>query len=380
MSTEWRDPKPALLPSKTDDNADLYRKTAIRAIQNQARERPFSEVSWNWRTESHIMGERWCDYYFLRLAVEEISQMEKQRIIHELRYDDGSPMDALINDASGLTTHAAREIRRHFIEEGREYRMPHQLEIPKLGAFPIRTAADMVANWKSMPRDPTKGIRPLRDPHGKTEWPWWTTEEVAMALDCARQVDDDLIRKDGHRTATTELMVALGCLLGLRYEEMVMLRWEDLDLEAKHAQTGRPEPVCRVRSHDGWIPKDGEARAIPVHADLATLLRTHRRVEGYILEPKKRMPLRGGRHHNYRYDPQALWNRLIRKVQERGGKRITPHGMRHSFASNLLIAGVSDVLVARWLGHADTSMLHERYGHLLAYHGDIDRVRLGPTP
>lgn len=50
--------------------------------------------------------------------------------------------------------------------------------------------------------------------------------------------------------------------------------------------------------------------------------------------------------------------------------------MRHSFASNLLIAGVSDVLVARWLGHADTSMLHQRYGHLLAYHSDIDTLRL----
>lgn len=55
---------------------------------------------------------------------------------------------------------------------------------------------------------------------------------------------------------------------------------------------------------------------------------------------------------------------------------ITPHGMRHSFASNLLMAGVSDVLVARWLGHANTAMVHQRYGHLLAYHGDINRMRL----
>ena len=51
--------------------------------------------------------------------------------------------------------------------------------------------------------------------------------------------------------------------------------------------------------------------------------------------------------------------------------------MRHSFASNLLMAGVSDVLVARWLGHSDTSMVQKRYGHLLAYHSDIDRMRLG---
>jgi hypothetical protein len=84
------------------------------------------------------------------------------------------------------------------------------------------------------------------------------------------------------------------------------------------------------------------------------------------------MPRKGGQKHTYRYDPQAIWERIIRKVVERGGKAISPHGMRHSFASNLLIAGVSDVMVARWLGHADTSMLRERYGHLLAYHGDIE--------
>jgi integrase len=52
--------------------------------------------------------------------------------------------------------------------------------------------------------------------------------------------------------------------------------------------------------------------------------------------------------------------------------------MRHSFASNLLMAGVSDVLVSRWLGHADTSMALGHYGHLLAYHGDIHRVQIGP--
>ena len=42
------------------------------------------------------------------------------------------------------------------------------------------------------------------------------------------------------------------------------------------------------------------------------------------------------------------------------------------------LAGVSDVLVARWLGHADTSMVHEHYGHLLSYHSDINRVQIGP--
>ena len=42
-------------------------------------------------------------------------------------------------------------------------------------------------------------------------------------------------------------------------------------------------------------------------------------------------------------------------------------------------SGTTDVLVSRWLGHADTTMLHQTYGHLLAYHGDINKVRFGVT-
>ncbi len=50
------------------------------------------------------------------------------------------------------------------------------------------------------------------------------------------------------------------------------------------------------------------------------------------------------------------------------------YGMRHSFASNFLIAGVSDVKISRWLGHSDTRMVHRHYGHLQSYDGDINAV------
>lgn len=41
---------------------------------------------------------------------------------------------------------------------------------------------------------------------------------------------------------------------------------------------------------------------------------------------------------------------------------------------------VVERLVARWLGHADTSLVHERYGHLLAYQGDINRMAISAVP
>ena len=52
------------------------------------------------------------------------------------------------------------------------------------------------------------------------------------------------------------------------------------------------------------------------------------------------------------------------------------YGMRHTFASNLLIANVSDVKVATWYGHADTRMLHRHCGHLLSYDSVINFVKI----
>lgn len=220
-----------------------------------------------------------------------------------------------------------------------------------------------------------QGIRELRETRNPHDKAWWTSDEVEIALRCAGEVDGELHAGDvGPAVGTATLLIALGCLLGLRYEEIVMLRWLDVDLDSVDARTATPAPVAHIVPKEGWRPKDGEARSVPVPERLRVILVQYRRKEGYILQPAKAMPKRGGSKRVYRYDPKKVWLRVVAKVVQAGVKSITPNGMRHSFASNLLMAGVSDVLVARWLGHADTSMVHERYGHLLAYHGDINKV------
>jgi integrase len=227
--------------------------------------------------------------------------------------------------------------------------------------------------------EPYRDLRKLaepRDPAGKA---WWTADLVELALRCAAEVDRDLAyRTHGDQlNCTAQFLVGFGCLAGMRWEEIIMLRWQDLDLDARNPTTGEASPVIRVVAHDGGQPKDGDARTIPIHERLMALLLAARKTEGYVLAAKKRVSTRGGTRPGYRYDPGAVWTRIIAKVVAAGGKAISPHGMRHSFASNLLIAGESDVKVARWLGHADTSLVHERYGHLLSYDGGINRVRLG---
>ena len=237
---------------------------------------------------------------------------------------------------------------------------------PALGV--LKTYLNWAANLNLLTDQSHRNVKPLKEPaNTRHHRAWWTASEVELALRCAAE--------DSHQSTAT-LLVACGCYLGLRPEEIIMLRWEDLSLDAADPKTGEPRPVCHVTPHDAWQPKDGEARDIPICAPLLVILIKHRQEQGYLLQAEvgRHGRPRGGKGWIYRYNPKACWVRLMKAVVVAGGKAITMYGMRHSFASNFLIAGVSDVKVSRWLGHSDTRMLHRHYGHLLSYDGDINAV------
>ena len=56
--------------------------------------------------------------------------------------------------------------------------------------------------------------------------------------------------------------------------------------------------------------------------------------------------------------------------------RITFHGLRHTWASLSVMAGVPLLVVAKNLGHADTRMVEKHYGHMAPSHVR-DAIRAG---
>lgn len=235
----------------------------------------------------------------------------------------------------------------------------------------LKTYLTWAFNQGLLPTTFFKAIRKLKvPPSERSHREWWTAPEVELALQCARKDD---------QATTAVLYVAVGCLLGLRPEEAIMLRWQDIDLDAIDPTNGEPRPVAHITPHDGWVPKDGEARSIPISGRLWEILTEFRKPSGYLLEAQvvrtKRKP---NAPWAYRYDPKKVWQRVVARVVKVGGKAITAYGMRHTFASNLLIANVSDFKVAKWLGHSDTRMVHKHYGHLRSYDADINAVSYVP--
>ncbi len=141
---------------------------------------------------------------------------------------------------------------------------------------------------------------------------------------------------------------------GLRVSELIGLRVRDLDLR---------EGLVRV------IGKGRKERLVPVGSG------ARRAVQRYLRELRPR--LERGRSEGRVFLNRAgrplsrmgVWKILRRHVDRAGlEKRVTPHTLRHSFATHLLEGGADLASVQEMLGHADISTT-EIYTH-------VDRAHL----
>jgi integrase/recombinase XerD len=188
-------------------------------------------------------------------------------------------------------------------------------------------------------RDPTEH---LDSPRPARPLPRALSREAAVALVEA----PDTARAGGVRDRTVlELLYATG----MRASECLGLRVEDVNLSAGYV-------VC--------TGKGSRQRLVPVGAEALAWVRrylrdvrpaqTRRRDSGHLfLNP------RGGR-----LSRQSLWT-LVRRAATAAGlrRRVSPHVLRHSFASHLLEGGADLRSVQAMLGHADISTT-QIYTHL----------------
>jgi integrase len=56
--------------------------------------------------------------------------------------------------------------------------------------------------------------------------------------------------------------------------------------------------------------------------------------------------------------------RAMQRTCRRAGVQATAYGMRHTYATRALVAGIPDATVAALLGQSSTDMLHKHYSHL----------------
>lgn len=162
----------------------------------------------------------------------------------------------------------------------------------------------------------------------------------------------------GSRRDRAILELLYGC--GLRVSELIGLRTRDLDLD---------EGLVLVRG------KGSKERLVPVGAAARLAVRRYLRESRPEIERGRG---EGRMFLNLRGRPlsrMGVWKILRRHVERAGlGKRVTPHTLRHSFATHLLEGGADLASVQEMLGHADISTTeiytHVDRSHLRQVHRD----------
>jgi integrase/recombinase XerD len=181
----------------------------------------------------------------------------------------------------------------------------------------------------------------VRDPSERLETPrrWRTLPDVLTVADVERllaapTLDDPLAFRD-------RALLELAYGAGLRVSEWITLGVRDLLLD---------ESLVRV------FGKGSKERLVPIGRTAVGALAV------YLRELRPRLEGGGGRgvlFLNARGTPMTrmgAW-KILRKYVERAGldKRVTPHTLRHSFATHLLEGGADLRAVQEMLGHADIS-------------------------
>lgn len=182
----------------------------------------------------------------------------------------------------------------------------------------------------------------LDTPQRFTYLPKFLTEDEINRLLAAPDVTTEQGIRD---RAVLEIMYATG----LRVSELVNLKHDDLDLLAG-----------LVRCHG----KGNKERRVPLGKSAIHWLQQHAAVKaGHGKQSSPYVFLHRGRP----FTRQLAWSMIKQHAEKAGMKNVSPHTLRHSFATHLLQHGADSRSVQALLGHADISTT-QIYTHITDMH------------
>lgn len=208
----------------------------------------------------------------------------------------------------------------------------------------LRSFMKFLVEERVIEENPTSHIRTPRA--GRPVPDVLTADDVDALLDTAAKGTAPEDRRD-------HVMIELMYAAGLRVSELVSLEISDVNLGSATVRT---------------IGKGSKERVVPLHEVAVNA------VESYLLGVRPQLANRAhsdalflGRRGR-RLSRQAFWQRLKRVASKAGiSAHITPHTLRHSFATHLLQGGASLRHVQELLGHSSISTT-QIYTHLTSEH------------
>lgn len=206
-------------------------------------------------------------------------------------------------------------------------------------------------------RDP---VAVLRTPKKREALPDMLDRHELGRLLSVPDLDGVWQREHPGKRERDRLLLALFAYAGLRRSELLGLDWDDVDLRRR---------LLRVR-----VAKGGRQRVVPIHPALGPLFADYLSTRCGDLEPALFVGVHGRRLS------QGILSATFRRYANAAGvttrKRVTPHTLRHVFASELLHAGANLRQIQDLLGHKHLDST-QRYTHVTAHElrGAIKRLR-----
>jgi site-specific recombinase XerD len=156
------------------------------------------------------------------------------------------------------------------------------------------------------------------------------------------------LEKDSYLGWRDYIMVSLFYLSGIRRAEMAALRIGDLDFGSFSVTV---------------IGKGNKERMAPFGEVLAPEIKTFLQIREQYIAGKADHA--GYLFLNYRGTPLTVRSvdRIVKKYCAKLGKRVTPHMLRHSFATHLLENGADILSIKEILGHSSLATT-QKYTHI----------------
>ena len=263
--------------------------------------------------------------------------------------------------------------RRLAIEAGNPMRNKHGQVLRPLGPSTINKAIDglqwalsMAVEYEHIFRNPAVGRRRRLKVTKRPPVHLDSVEQIATLLEAAGQLD-----RDCHfHTTDRRPIIATLLFAGLRANELCALDWRDVDLANGRIHIGRSKTQAGLR----------EITMLPVLRDELAL----QKARAYSSAPDDPVfPTgTGGRR-----DKDNLRNRILASAVKRADellkargamplpRGLTPHKLRHTFASILIATGEDPASVMGQLGHTDPKFTLRVYTHIMR-RGKGERERL----
>ncbi|MBV7379684.1 tyrosine-type recombinase/integrase [Maritimibacter dapengensis] len=151
-----------------------------------------------------------------------------------------------------------------------------------------------------------------------------------------------------------ELLVRAALYTGCRANELIQMRVGDFEDRTRSVYVSSPKGR---RSRHIFLPSEGVEFFRALTRDRGASDRLFRKANGRVW---------GGEYKSY-----------FQAARSKAGlpSRLTFHGLRHTYASQLVNAGASLLVVAEQLGHANTQTVSNTYGHLVTEHLEAEIKR-----